>query len=192
MGELNAVPMRINGVEGAAGQAKLSGGPDVLETWGNVVDGPAAIAAIEAAGLDLASGARINITSILTANDTWSGLSATFTAGEVLALGDLIYILAADSEAYKSDADALASMPAIAMATGPTTNGNPFEFLLVGFMRHDAWGWTPGSLLYASVTGGEMSHTAPVGSGDQVQAVGIAITAAIVYFHPDLTLVELT
>ena len=36
MGEVNAVPMRINGVEGAAGQVKISGGPGVLETWGMV------------------------------------------------------------------------------------------------------------------------------------------------------------
>lgn len=34
MGEVNAVPIRINGVEGAAGQVKLSGGSGVLETWG--------------------------------------------------------------------------------------------------------------------------------------------------------------
>lgn len=34
MGELNPVPMRINKVEGAAGQVKLSGGPGVLESWG--------------------------------------------------------------------------------------------------------------------------------------------------------------
>ena len=36
MGEENAVPMRINGVEGAAGEVKISGGPGVLETWGAV------------------------------------------------------------------------------------------------------------------------------------------------------------
>lgn len=34
MGELNTVPMRINGVEGVAGEVKISGGPGVLETWG--------------------------------------------------------------------------------------------------------------------------------------------------------------
>lgn len=39
MGELNAVPMRINKGEGAAGQVKVSGGPGVLETWGTPVVG---------------------------------------------------------------------------------------------------------------------------------------------------------
>ncbi len=36
MGELNTVPMRINGVEGAAGQVKVSGGPGVLESWASL------------------------------------------------------------------------------------------------------------------------------------------------------------
>ncbi len=36
MGEENAAPMRINGVEGAAGEVKISGGPGVLESWGAV------------------------------------------------------------------------------------------------------------------------------------------------------------
>ncbi len=51
MGELNAVPMRINGVEGAAGQVKISGGPGVLETFG----APAPAAHVHAAG-DVTSG----------------------------------------------------------------------------------------------------------------------------------------
>ena len=33
MGELNNQPMKINGVEGAVGQVKVSGGPGVLEIW---------------------------------------------------------------------------------------------------------------------------------------------------------------
>ena len=33
MGELNTVPMKINGVEGASGQMKVSGGPGAVETW---------------------------------------------------------------------------------------------------------------------------------------------------------------
>lgn len=150
-----------------------------------------AVAAAEAAGLDLASGRYVNITSILTANNTWSGLTAILTAGEVLALGDIVHVLAADSEVYGADADLTTTMPAIAMATCATTNGNPFEFLLIGFMRFDTWTWTPGSLLYASITAGDMSHTAPVGAGDQVQVVGIAITANIVYFNPSFELVEI-
>lgn len=51
MGELNTIPMRINGVEGAAGQVKLSGGPGATETWG----APAPAVHVHAAG-DVTSG----------------------------------------------------------------------------------------------------------------------------------------
>jgi len=51
MGELNAVPMRINVVEGAGWQVKLSGGVGVIETWG----APAPAAHVHAAG-DVTSG----------------------------------------------------------------------------------------------------------------------------------------
>ncbi|MBA7630676.1 hypothetical protein ES703_38200 [subsurface metagenome] len=161
---------------------------------GDLITDAEAIAAVEAAGLDLASGKNINVTSILTANNTWSGLTAIFTAGAVLALGDIAYVFT-DSELYKTDADSAASMPAIAMATCATTDNNPFEFLLIGFMRFDTWTWTPGSLLYAESdtigNPGAMTHIAPAGAGDQVQVVGIAITAEIVYFNPSFELVEI-
>lgn len=51
MGELNTVPMRINKIEGAAGQVKLSGGAGAIETWG----APAPAAHVHAAG-DVTSG----------------------------------------------------------------------------------------------------------------------------------------
>lgn len=35
MGQDNDVPRRINGVEGAAGETIISGGPGVVETWGH-------------------------------------------------------------------------------------------------------------------------------------------------------------
>ncbi|GAJ00479.1 unnamed protein product, partial [marine sediment metagenome] len=112
--------------------------------------GKSVIRIIETHGVALDPGKNIKVTSILTEDDTWSGLSATFTAGEVLALGEAVYLKAADSEVYKALATGTTTMPAIALATCATTDENPFEFLLFGFMRHDAWDWTPGGLLYIS------------------------------------------
>lgn len=51
MGQANTIPRRINGVEGAAGQVQISGGPGVLESWG----APAPAAHVHAAG-DVTSG----------------------------------------------------------------------------------------------------------------------------------------
>lgn len=151
------------------------------------------VSLVEAAGLALASGKNIKLISALTANDTWSGLSAVLTAGEVLALGEAVYLKAADSEVYKTLATATATMPGIALATCPTTDGNPFEFLLLGFMRHDAWTWTAGGLLYIDrTTAGALTQTAPATTGDQVQVVGVAITADIILFNPSYELVEIS
>ena len=135
----------------------------------------------------------IKLTSALIANDTWSGISGVLAAGEVLALGNAVYLKAADSEVYKALATAITTMPAIALATCATTDGNPFEFLLRGFMRHDTWAWTIGGLLYIDrTTAGALTQTAPATTGDQVQVVGIAITADIILFHPSYELVEIS
>lgn len=152
-----------------------------------------AVAAAEAAGLALASGKNIKVISALTANNTWSGLSAILTAGEVLALGKSVYLKGADSRAWKALATATGTMPAIALATCATVGGTEYEFLLLGFMRYDTWAWTPGGLLYVSrATAGELTQTLPALSGEQVQVVGVAITAHIILWNPSYELVEIS
>lgn len=152
-----------------------------------------AVSAAEAAGLALASGKNIKVISALTSDDTWSGNSVVLTAGEVLALGEAVYLKAADSEVYKALATGTTTMPGIALATCATTDGNPFEFLLRGFMRHDTWDWTPGGLLYIDRTAaGALTQTAPSTTGDQVQVVGVAITADIIFFSSSFELVEVS
>lgn len=152
-----------------------------------------AVAAAEAAGLALASGKNVKVISALTANNTWSGMSAVLTAGEVLALGEAVYLKAADSRVWKALATATTTMPGIALATCATVAGTAYEFLLRGFMRHDAWNWTVGGLLYIDrTTAGALTQTAPSTAGDQVQVAGIAITADIIFFCPSLELVEIS
>lgn len=114
-----------------------------------------------------------------------------FTAGENLVLGDAVYIKN-DGKAWKSDADGAATMPIFALAAATIDADASGDFLLQGFLRKVAWDWTPGGLIYASVTPGELSQTAPVGSGDQVQVVGVASHADFIYFNPSLELVEIS
>ncbi len=49
-----------------------------------------------------------------------------------------------------------------------------------------------GGLVYASGTAGEMTQTPPNTTGDQVQVLGYAATAKIIYFNPNLMVLELT
>jgi len=151
-----------------------------------------AVSAVEAAGLALASGKNIKLIQAVTSDHTWSGITAVMTAGAALTIGQAVYVGGADSKMELADADAAATMPVIALATGTIAEDATGEFLLFGFFRDDTWTWTPGGLLYASTTPGALTQTAPSGTGDQVQVLGVAITADIILFNPSLELVEIT
>jgi len=150
-----------------------------------------AVAACEAAGLDLATGKRIKAIANLTANQTWSGLTATLQAGEEITIAELVYVKN-DGKVWLAKSDAAATMPAIAMATATVAAEAWGEFLLVGFFREDTiLDFTLGNMLYVSDTvGGAFDVTLPDG-GDQVQVVGKCVIGVhIVYFNPSLELVE--
>ena len=65
------------------------------------------------------------------------------------------------------------------------------KVLLQGFARDDTWNWTPGDIIYMSTTDGALTATAPSGTGDQVQVVGIATHADRIYFNPSYVLVQI-
>ncbi len=139
--------------------------------------------------------AGVKIEEALADDLTVCGTTCDGVAGENLAQFDVCY-LKNDGKYWKADADAVASMPVIAMATAAITAEASGVFLLLGFVRKDDWTWTIGGLLYADEgTGGTiggMTHTAPAGAVDQVQVIGIAITADIIYLCPSLELVEIS
>jgi len=175
MGELNAVPMRINNVEGAAGQVKLSGGPGVLETWGS----PADVALNNAPGT----------------NDTGSGLITIDTVGEIVTAGQALY-LKADGKYWKALATGIATMPGKVLAMAGIAADAAGNLLHLGYFRHDAWDFTVGNgtanLLYVDrATGGLVTQTPPATAGDQVQVIGYCVTADIIFFTPCLELVEI-
>lgn len=122
----------------------------------------------------------------------WSGPTAVMPAGENLVIGDACYLKGADSKMWKADANAAATMPCLFLAVEIIAADALGQFLIFGFLRNDAWNWTLGGLLYVSTTPGSPTHTAPSETGNQVQVVGVAITADIIYFHPSLELVEIS
>lgn len=97
--------------------------------------------------------------------------------------------MASDGNFDEADADSASTMPcrALALESGTGTK----KIILQGFIRDNTWNWTVGGDLYVSTTTGALTQTAPTGNGDQVQKVGFAWTADIVYFSPgDYTIVE--
>ena len=128
----------------------------------------------------------------LPADHTWSGLTAQMPAGTALTIGQACHV-GGDSKMEKALATAAATMPAIALATGTIAEDATGEFLLQGYFIDLTWDWTPGGLLYISKdTAGALTQTLPAASGEQVQVVGVAITADTIYFNPSLELVEIS
>lgn len=121
---------------------------------------------------------------------TAHGIKGTFTAGENVTFGQVCY-LKSDGKLWKADADASTTMPALYMALASINAEATGSFLIMGIVRNDAWNWTIGAKLYVdTTTAGGMTETAPSGSGDVVQQVGVALTADVVDFRPSLSTVE--
>lgn len=177
---------------GGADEISVAGLSGLLADEQHVIDAEA-VAAAEAAGLALASGKNIKLISALTADNTWSGITAVMTAGAALARPNACYV-GGDSKLELADADAAASMPVMCLVCDETiANDADGEVLLFGFFRHDTWNWTPGGLIYASLTAGELTQdVSGYTTNDQVQVVGVAITADIILFNPSYELVEIS
>ena len=114
------------------------------------------------------------------------------TAGATLAFGDAVY-QKSDGEMHLGDADAAATSGAIAIAVASGSDGAASNFMFYGFLRDDSWNWTVGGLIYLSTTGtsgNTLTQTAPTGSGDIVQILGVATHADRIFFNPSLTYAE--
>jgi len=121
---------------------------------------------------------------------TASGLTNGFTAGENVAFGNVVYFKS-DGKMWKAKGDAVATMPCVSLAIATITADNPGNFLQLGYARNDAWAWTVGGLLYVDVTtGGTMTQTRPTTAGNQVQIVGYAVSADVIYFSSNFVFVE--
>jgi hypothetical protein len=126
------------------------------------------------------------------ADETVSGITATFTAGEALVRGEVVYFKASDSKMHKAVATASGTMPAVAMAAADISADATGKFLLYGFIADN--GTFPSYTVYAPE--GETSsqnvpeETAPDSDGDFVQVVGYAVTANSLFFNPSNDVIE--
>jgi hypothetical protein len=125
------------------------------------------------------------------ADVTWTGPTATMTAGEALVLGDICYINSS-SKLAKADADAIATSSAQFIALATISNNASGSFGLPGgFLRADTlYAFTVGGLVYLSTTPGAATQTAPSGTDDVIQIIGVAYSADILWFKPELVQVE--
>lgn len=121
---------------------------------------------------------------------TASGLLVSMTAGESLAFGDLVYFKS-DGKVWKANANSYSQLPAMGIATTTASANGSVTVLLYGIARDDSWTWTVGGKIYMSTTNGTMSQTAPTGSSDAIQVVGVATHADRMLFNPSYNHLEL-
>ena len=139
--------------------------------------------------LPLRAVGTVGLTAAPSADVTSSGIITALTAGENLVFGEVCYI-ASTGKALKADADAIATSSAIVMALATIAADASGNFILHGIARNDAWAWTVGGLIYLSTTAGALTQTAPSGTDDVVQILGVATHADRMYFNPQLVQVE--
>ena len=119
-----------------------------------------------------------------------TGVIFSFTAGTTLAVGDVVY-MGTGGKVLLADADAATSMPALGICTSASTDTNPVDVMVQGVMKLTGWSFTIGNDIFVSTTAGDVTATAPSGTGDTVQKVGVATASDAAYFNFNTTEVVL-
>lgn len=118
---------------------------------------------------------------------TYEGDFISSTAGSGgVSTGDLCFM--DTSGAWRiADADSTAqSTSLLGIALGTASASNPVDILLKGTVRMAAFpAFTPGVAYFVSTTAGDITATAPSGTGDVVRVVGHALDANTLWFNPD-------
>ena len=114
--------------------------------------------------------------------------SKSFTTGEALSAGDLVYINAS-GEALKADANDVAKAAVgfvLSSASGGASATVYFEGSITGLS-----GLTRGSKYFLSASAaGSVSTTVPSGAGDIVQYIGVATSTTEMTFEPQTPMVR--
>lgn len=111
-----------------------------------------------------------------------------------MAKGDLVYVDAftTEPEVKWADADAAATCKGMLLlineAITASTTGEAIVFGYVSGLSS----LTAGTVYYADTTAGDITSTAPSGSGDIVRVVGYGLSTTELMFNPGSTWIELT
>lgn len=138
------------------------------------------------------SDTTFNFANELGSDHTYSGELDTQTVGEAVAFGDLLYFDWVTKRWKLTDADSAPTMPGLRIALETKTNGETCLMLVKGYIRDDSAFEFTGAMVYASVTPGAVSSTAPTETGDQVQRVGVGGPSKdILFFDPSIDVGEI-
>jgi hypothetical protein len=130
------------------------------------------------------------------ADTLYSGTTASFTAGEALEDGEVVYLKTSDVKVYKAVATATATSRAMGMVVKDAAADATVQVLLQGFLHANTNfpTYTIGGAIYTpeAEEGGKNvpEQAAPDSDGDFVQVIGWASAAKTVYFNPSNDIIE--
>lgn len=134
----------------------------------------------------------LSIATALTSDHTYVGITDSKAVGESVVFGDLLYFDWTDGEWKKAKADAAGTTPAMRIALESKGDGEACLMLVKGYIRDDSAFEATVAIAYLSIaTAGAVQYTVPSVSGNQVQRVGICISADIMYFAPSMDVGEI-
>jgi hypothetical protein len=179
------------GVSGSANQLLTDDGDGTVTSEANLTF----------SGSTLALAGNMTVTKDIFIDSTpadavYSGITASFTAGEALEDGEVVYLKTSDSKVWKAVATATATSRAIGMVVADASADAAVTLLLQGFLRADTNfpTWTVGGALYTpeaeTSSKNVPEQAAPASDGDFVQILGWASDANTVYFNPSNDIIE--
>ncbi|MBA7622816.1 hypothetical protein ES703_30203 [subsurface metagenome] len=134
----------------------------------------------------------LNIATVLSDDHTYVGITDSKAVGESVVFGDLLYFDWTDGEWKKAKADVAATTPAMRIALESKGDGEACLMLVKGYIRDNSAFEATIAIAYLSITvAGAVQYSVPSVSGNQVQRVGIFISADIFYFAPSMDVGEI-
>jgi len=106
-----------------------------------------------------------------------------YKAGVALNTFEIVYQTTTADEVAKANATNTSKIPAIGITITSASIGEKIDILQVGLVSNSAWSWTPGDKIYVNTVDGQLTNTAPAGSGNVIQKIGIAKNATTVLFN---------
>jgi hypothetical protein len=111
-------------------------------------------------------------------------------AGENLAPFELCF-LHPDGKFWRACAGNEATMPGLVLAGSEMKADQSGTFIRRGQVTNGSWSWSAiGKYVYTCTTPGGLTQTLLSGSGEQVQIIGVALSATQIDFDPQLILIE--
>ena len=134
----------------------------------------------------------ILIDDALGTDHDYSGIVDSANVGETVVFGELLYYDWTAVEWKKAKADIVGTTPAMRIALEGKDDGQACLMLVQGYIRDDsAFDFGASRVFLNDDVAGTCDDTAPAESGDQIQMVGIAISADKMFFCPSIDVGEI-